>query len=230
VRDLARIGPTSIVFGVWDSRASQAKLPRLVKSTIYATDISPRRRSAQYFPTIDYKKEAAFAEQELSEAEEEARKGNRGDLAELGYVAVPATNSHGGVVVRGEIVRDCTINLVALRRLGTVHDLDLRRYLLGLALVAATMEQDYFLRSGCQLYCDPDTPPVTRVVFRRGQPGTVTIEPNDAISYARKRAEDFKVPPGRQIKFDKKFAEEDRERWSKTKNKGQKEKKSGTGT
>ena len=33
---LARIAPTSLVFGVWDSRDTQAKLPRLVGSNIRA--------------------------------------------------------------------------------------------------------------------------------------------------------------------------------------------------
>ena len=34
---LAKIAPTSLVFGVWDSRDTQAKLPRLVASTTYRT-------------------------------------------------------------------------------------------------------------------------------------------------------------------------------------------------
>ena len=37
---LARIAPTSLVFGVWDSRDTQAKLPRLIASTIRAFDVT----------------------------------------------------------------------------------------------------------------------------------------------------------------------------------------------
>ena len=45
---LARIAPTSIVFGSWDSRATQAKLPRIVRSVIRAFNVQPMHRSAQY--------------------------------------------------------------------------------------------------------------------------------------------------------------------------------------
>src|SRR5262249_40733468 len=36
---LAKIAPTSLVFGVWDSRDTQAKLPRLMASTIPAINV-----------------------------------------------------------------------------------------------------------------------------------------------------------------------------------------------
>jgi CRISPR-associated protein Csb1 len=36
---LAKIAPTSLVFGVWDSRGTQAKLPRLVSSVIRAFNV-----------------------------------------------------------------------------------------------------------------------------------------------------------------------------------------------
>src|SRR5262245_9881233 len=48
---LAKIAPTSLVFGVWDSRDTQAKLPRLVASTIRAFDVKRLKRSAQYNPS-----------------------------------------------------------------------------------------------------------------------------------------------------------------------------------
>src|SRR5690606_10974288 len=47
---LARIAPTSLVFGVWDSRDTQAKVPRLLASTIRAYDVRKLTRSAQYIP------------------------------------------------------------------------------------------------------------------------------------------------------------------------------------
>lgn len=46
--ELARVAPTSLVFGVWDSRDTQAKLPRLVTSTIRAYNVVELERSAQY--------------------------------------------------------------------------------------------------------------------------------------------------------------------------------------
>jgi len=51
--DMAKIAPTSLVFGVWDSRDTQAKLPRLVASTIRAFDVQRLTRSAQFNPSAD---------------------------------------------------------------------------------------------------------------------------------------------------------------------------------
>src|SRR5712671_4780775 len=51
---MARIAPTSLVFGVWDSRDTQAKVPRLVASTIRAFDVTRLRRSAQFNPATEY--------------------------------------------------------------------------------------------------------------------------------------------------------------------------------
>ena len=61
-----------------------------------------------------------------------------------------------------------TINLVALRQIGGENGAALRQYVLGLALVAAVEPQDGFLRQGCLLTLDPDTPADwTTVVARR---------------------------------------------------------------
>src|SRR6185437_8033439 len=51
---LAKIAPTSLVFGVWDSRNTQAKLPRLIASTIRGYDVQKLTRSAQYVPATEY--------------------------------------------------------------------------------------------------------------------------------------------------------------------------------
>jgi CRISPR-associated protein Csb1 len=51
---MAKIAPTSLVFGVWDSRDTQAKLPRLIASTIRAFDVKRLRRSAQFNPATEY--------------------------------------------------------------------------------------------------------------------------------------------------------------------------------
>src|SRR5208283_2757680 len=56
---LARIAPTSLVFGVWDSRDTEAKVPRLVASTILAFNVVRLSRSANYLvqQQVDYTKE-----------------------------------------------------------------------------------------------------------------------------------------------------------------------------
>ncbi|MFT6774352.1 MAG: CRISPR-associated protein Csb1, partial [Paracoccaceae bacterium] len=50
---IAKISPTSLVFGAWDSRAAHAKLPRIVQSVIRAHDVTELTRSAQYGPPVD---------------------------------------------------------------------------------------------------------------------------------------------------------------------------------
>ena len=50
---IARLAPTSLVFGVWDSRDTQAKVPRIVQSVIRAWESDELKRSAQYNPPVD---------------------------------------------------------------------------------------------------------------------------------------------------------------------------------
>ena len=152
-RSIAKLAPTSLVFGVWDSRETQAKFPRIVESVIRAWDVEPLKRSAQYFPPIDYADPdvSAISEKERTKAEQEVVSGGeeKSPAAKRGFVAVPAVSTHGGVLVRGEIERTIKINLVALRRLKADDSTKLRRYVLGLSLVAATAPLDPFLRQGC---------------------------------------------------------------------------------
>ncbi|MCI0675394.1 MAG: type I-U CRISPR-associated RAMP protein Csb1/Cas7u, partial [Phycisphaerales bacterium] len=46
--NLARFAPTSLVFGVWDSRDTSAKVPRLLASTIRAFNVREHTRSANF--------------------------------------------------------------------------------------------------------------------------------------------------------------------------------------
>ena len=80
--DLAKIAPTSLVFGVWDSRDTQAKLPRLVASTIRAFDVQKLTRSAQFNPSADYIG--------LGLLEDTTDKKVRHAYAERGFIHVPA--------------------------------------------------------------------------------------------------------------------------------------------
>jgi CRISPR-associated protein Csb1 len=52
--DLVRLAPTSLIFGVWDSRATGAKIQRIVRSVIRAYDVARARRSATYQAAYDY--------------------------------------------------------------------------------------------------------------------------------------------------------------------------------
>ena len=204
---IARIAPTSLVFGVWDSRDTLAKLPRIVQSVIRAWDIDDLKRSAQYNPPVDYAELEVF-----SERDKEKQEGKPGtDLAKRGFVHVPATDEHGGVVVHGEIRRDTTVNLIALRRLRGDDGTALRRYVFGLALVAATAPLDGFLRQGCLITPDPDAPGAWVSVGRDGVREAVALDEKGAFALAKKACRDFfrGVPPARTVRFDKALAKKD---------------------
>ena len=202
---LAKLAPTSLVFGVWDSRDTQAKLPRIVQSTIRAEDVEELKRSAQYNPALDYAELAVFSE-EKTEAAQGIPKDN---LAKRGFVHVPAVRTHGGVIARGPIRRDVTVNLIALRRLNGENGQALRRYVLGLALVAATAPLDGFLRAGCLLTLDPNDAGAWQAVARNGMRETVGLDEATALDYARSAAHAFGVGDDHRVTFDKNLAKAD---------------------
>lgn len=216
---LAKLSPTSLVFGVWDSRDTQAKLPRLVQSVIRAWDVAPLTRSAQYNPPIDYSELEVFSEEEKAKQEGDPKS----PLAKRGFVHVPATGAHGGVVVRGSIERTVTVNLVALRRLEGENAQKLRRYILGLALVAATEPLDGFLRQGCLLVQDENAPAAWVVVGRDGSRPPITLTSATALDYANQAAATFGVGPDRRVAFRKEFAQTDLKELDKKKGKKAKE-------
>jgi len=202
---IAKLAPTSLVFGVWDSRDTQAKLPRLVQSVIRGWGATKLTRSAQYMTPLDYAKQEVFSEEEQKKSEGNAKS----PLAQRGFVHVPAVGAHGGVVVNDEIVRDVTINLIALRRIEGDNAVALRRYLLGLALVAAAEPLDGFLRAGCLLTLDPDHESSWSVVERSGKRSAVALTPEVALAYAQGAAKEFGVGPGRRVAFKKDLAKAD---------------------
>jgi CRISPR-associated protein Csb1 len=220
---LGKLAPTSLVFGMWDSRETGVKVPRLINSIIRAYDVLEHRRSSQFNPAMDFA--AAGVVREAKDKE----------LSEVGMDSVPATFKHGGVEARGGICRDAAINLCTLRDIavkfrwkpdskpGDSHDSltpeqvkeetgKLQRYILGLALVAIT----YFdgktlnLRQGCQLVSDKDKP-MTRVLVNPD--GTEPKDPvfdldrNKAIAFAKAAAAEFVVGPDWvEVEFDVKAA------------------------
>ena len=201
VAPLAKLAPTSLVFGVWDSRGTQAKLPRIVQSTIRAEDVEVLTRSAQYDPRLDYAQLGVVSEKEAGDS--------KSPLAQRGFVHVPAVKTHGGVIARGSIRRDVTINLIQLRRLEGENGPMLRRYVLGLALVAATASLDGFLRAGCLLTLDPDDWGVWQSVARSGERECVGLDARKTLDYATNAATRFGVGESRVVQFDQKLAMED---------------------
>lgn len=204
---LAKIAPTSLVFGVWDSRDTQAKAPRLVASTIRAYNVRKLTRSAQYVPATEY------VGQEL--LDEPADAATKKSYSERGFIHVPASASHGGVIARGGIRREATLSLAALRLLSAASDADqtraLRRYILGLAVTAFTSNVSGYLRQGCNLVLDTSKPRARSIdeVYPSGERKPFALSHDEALAYARAAAAAFGIREPRVVEFDKERAKRD---------------------
>lgn len=205
---IARISPTTLVFGAWDSRDSQAKLPRIVQSTVRAWDVDVLKRSAQYAPPIDYAQYGVFDEEAVEEAEQAAVKASKNPLAVRGYVPVPATDSHGGVRVNGRVTRDVVVNLIALRRVKSPDHEHLSRYVLGLSLAAAASPVDGAFRQGCLLVPAANDPAPWQLVGRDGTREDVAIDLEAIRAYLEPLSKPF-VGATRIVSFDRARARAD---------------------
>lgn len=195
---LAKIAPTSLVFGAWDSRDTGAKLPRLIESTIRAYGVERLTRSAQYFSALE-KEEIDGAG--LSEMGQKT-------LSTHGLLDSPAGRTPGGVVAKEGIKREALLNLVALRALGA-SDAEstrkLQRYILGLALVAFVAPAQLYLRQGCLLVASEGKPASKQVVWRTGKRETLGLTEEEVLIFAKAAATEFGVGAAIQAVFDPKL-------------------------
>ncbi len=194
---LCAVAPTSLLFGVWDSRdGTGEKRPRLVRSIIRAWDVDVLHNAAQFNSVWK-----ALGEEDQNALKAEEKKKGKAKLSVAGLADAPSTfrtdkvaqfvnggpnleaRVLGGVLAKGAIERNVTINLVALRALRGASDEEtkqIRKYLLSLALLAATAELDLFLREGCLLrYADEKD--VWMAVPRRGEPSQVKVPDHDVL-------------------------------------------------
>ena len=198
---LAIAAPTSLVFGAWDSRDTQVKLPRVIASTIRAFNVRRLTRSAQFVPAANYV-EDGFLDEPTDKAAKDA-------YAERGFIHVPASGAPGGVIATGGIRRDATLSLAALRLLAAGKDepktLALRRYILGLSLVAFTHPSAFvgYLRQGCNLVLDPDKPRECVEVHPDGRRVALKVTHEAALEYATAAAKAFGIGPSRTVNFEK---------------------------
>lgn len=218
---MAKIAPTSLVFGVWDSRDTQAKLPRVIASTIRAFNVRLLTRSAQFNPATEFVKDGLL--------DEAADKATKDAYAVRGFIHVPASASHGGVIADGGVRRDATLGLAALRLLRAGNDetktLALRRYVLGLALTAFTHNPSGYLRQGCLLVVDPSKAREFVEVFPSGDRKPAKITHDMALAFASAAAKDFGVGESKTVPFDKERAKKDVNGDGDAKAKGKKGKK-----
>jgi CRISPR-associated protein Csb1 len=188
---LAKLAPTSIVFGVWDSRDTQVKLPRLVESTVRAFNIDQLSRSAQFFSSLE--------KEELNQLNLDQKV-----LSEEGLNDAPAGRVLGGIIARGGIRRDATLNLIALRALASSDSEStraLQRYILGLALIAFTAPTELYLRQGCLLVADPKNPAKLESVKRTGTREEFSATGEQILSFAHSAAQAFRVGEAFEAQF-----------------------------
>ena len=180
---LARVAPTSLVYGAWDSRDTQMKIPRVVRSEIRAYDVSVFTRSAQY--------SGAFKQESLGLDDTEWKKG-----ADVGFAPTPSVDAHGGILAHGEIVHSASILLNAVRKYRTGDGSDvLPNYLLGLALGGLLVGGgDYDLRSGCSLV--PAAPAEWRAVTRGGERRSIEVDESAVLEEVREFARKWSETPG----------------------------------
>lgn len=196
---MAKLAPTSLIFGAWDSRDTQIKIPRLLESSVRAHNVERLRRAAQYFATLSADEVSELLQMETSD------KTQREALSKEGVLDSPAGVTHGGIRVNGDIVRTTILNLTALRKIAAPtpeRTLVVRRYILALALIATTANDDLFLRQGCLLVQDATRPMESTVVFRNGKREPASLDLASLEHFAAAAAEAFGVGPGKTVKFD----------------------------
>ena len=208
---LAKLAPTSLVFGYWDSRGKTGgKARRLVRSEIVAENVVKLTRKSQYWASVD-PEASEDLQKALDEAGARAKGEDEKDVgSQLGFRDAPASGL-GGVIVHGEIVRTTILSLTGLRNLaarGTngQEDADwtrrLRSYLFALMLAAAgSSKGGWDLREGCLLVQErkrkdgdkDDSPDITcSLVYYDGREPPWTMPgPEDIDGYVRATARAF---------------------------------------
>ena len=172
---LARLAPTSLVYGAWDSRATRVRIPRAIASTIRAHDVSVLTRSSVY--------SGAFAQACLGLDDRAWRRAGAAGLA-----PAPRIDRAGGILVHGGIVQTASIVLAGLRGYGGDDAREgLPVYLLGLALGGlVTTGRRYQLRSGCTLV--PAGAPEWRAVTERGERIALAVDADAVVDELRAAA------------------------------------------
>jgi len=187
---LAKLAPTSLLFGVWDSRSTQVKIQRILKASIRASNVRECTRSAQFTPAADYVASAAVT------ADLDKGEGDQNPLSSEGMQHALAVQKIGGVMLTSgsTLARTVNVNLVALRALSAGKDAEqsrsLQLYVLGLALVAATSDQPLNLREGCHLRIKDQTD-TYKLIPRRGEGKAIKLDPSVVMKFAMDSAKAF---------------------------------------
>ena len=203
---LAKVNPTALVHGVWDSRETGVKIPRVLDSTVRAYGVQARTRSAIYQPLVDYVAKKIVDKKEISSSDKIATD----KMSAVGLSHAPSVRTHGGITA-DRIERAIIISFARIRQLAAPtaeETMRLRRYILGLTLVQASARVDelFQLRQGCLLK-EAGAPSwkVKSYAFDSEDEDAVT-SPGDALRYAEIAAERFGVGESMDLQFDPKAA------------------------
>ncbi len=210
---LAKLAPTSLIFGCWDSRGKGAKIPRIIRSTIRAYDVTPLTRSATYFVPTDYTETEAITEKDAKEAEK-ASASKPAKASTVGLANALANRSHGGVLLSNEsqLIKESVLSLSALRQNFVKDEVEITRklqeYILGLSLVAITAPQENLLRMGCELTKDPENKSSWILVKNDGRREEIDLDVNKILEFAKEKANEFEIGESKTATFDSKAAKE----------------------
>lgn len=187
---LAKLSPTSLIFGAWDSRAihTQTKIPRIFTAEILATDVE---ELTNRFSTFN----AVFDYNQLGLSKDEAS--SAGFSNALG-------SALGGVIVHGQIKRTVSLNLSGLKQLKGEAEQQthlLQAYLLGLGLIALFVPINCDLRQGCHLVPDAQKT-VVKAVLQDGSDVLLNLDFADIKQFAIDAAHQFGVGENKNIIFD----------------------------
>jgi CRISPR-associated protein Csb1 len=207
--EIARLSPTSLLFGFWDSRNTGVKAPRLLRSEIRAWKVKEVVRYAQFSPALlkEFRPEKEMVVyQQLEPFERLYKEEFKSDekefqdwLAKAGFasVPVPETKIVGGVVLDedGKIERIASLHLVGVKAYGGGEERLLRKYLLMLGLVALTAPQDYNLRQGC-LLVRKEGKCIIQKVYKDGKREEIELRHEEVLKYAKEVAHEFMAKLG----------------------------------
>lgn len=175
---VAKLAPTSLLFGMWDSRKTRTKIVRLFNSEIRGHNIIEVPASGQFISSVP-------------RLEDQVTK----DLSSEGLLDVPYSGL-GGVIVKGEITRTVWLNVRGMRNFETEV---LQQYILGLGLFALTYPVNLDLREGCNLVATQTT------VSEFNEDGTrseIALTHADAVEFATKAAKAFGVGDALEFIYD----------------------------
>jgi len=178
---VAKLAPTSLLFGLWDSRKTFTKIVRLFNSEIRAHNVIEVPSAGQFVSSVP-------------RLEDQVTK----DLSTEGLLDCPYSGL-GGVIVKGDITRNARLNLRGIRALRGTNAADtekLQQYVLALGLFALTYPVNGDLREGCNLVATKTT---YSVFAEDGTRSEIALKHDDVLAFAKKAAKEFGV--GEAIEF-----------------------------